>query len=231
MRKYLLTLGIGVAGVVIAAYLTRILPPFNADTINQIVTSERILSEEELLQAINRLSLSGSAVLLLNWRNLLIILAIGGLGIASLAAFLHLVLAKLTSSAFTLKPKASTAVRRGVEVSILAVCLIIFKLTLADGYLFILAPLFLVILEFAITQQLYVPEVIDEQLGYDDFAEQDTTQPFVKSLQSPDKRKDPTQIYDMPEESRHIEENADNVGDEPVVEPNIAPKQSNDEQD
>jgi|GEM_PF-4289505 len=203
MRKYLLTLGIGLAAIAIAAYLTRILPPFNAETISQIVSNERILSEEELLQVLNRLSQNGSAVILLNWRNLLIILTIGGLGVAALTAFLHLLLAKITSSPFTTRPKTSTAIRRGVEVSLVAILLIVFRLTLADLYLLILVPIFVLILEVAITQQLFKPEITDEELFLDDQLENGE---FIVSTQVRSNikmmnvRKDPTQLYDMPEE-------------------------------
>lgn len=211
MRKYLLTLGLGISGIVLALYLTRILPPFDEETINQLVITKRILSEEELLLAINELSANGGAVLLLNWRNLGLIALLGALGIANLFAFLHLVLAKITSSPFGIKPKASTAIRRGIEASVVLAALALFRLTLAETYLFFVVPLFVLILEIAITQQLNKPTA--EELALSDEMEADLL--GVNSLQRDNLkiRKDPTQAYDMPE----IEENGDFSNEEGLI--------------
>jgi hypothetical protein len=152
MRKYIIALGIGLAAVLITLYLLRTLPPLDSETVQEIVATERVVSEEELLAAIDRLGATGQLTPFLNWRNLGLILATGFIAAAALVTFLHLILAKLTTGPFGRQPKVSTAVRRGIELGIIGVLLIIFRLSIADTYLYILTPVFALFVEYLLSQ-------------------------------------------------------------------------------
>lgn len=164
MQKYIIALGIGLAAALATVYLLRTLPPLDSATVQQIVATERIVSEEELVAAIDRLGSAGQLTPFLNWRNMGLILGTGFVAVAALFTFIHLVLAKLTTGPFGRQPKVSTAARRGAELGLIGVTLIAFRLSIADSYLYILTPAFVLFVEYLLSQpsqaeleQLYGP--------------------------------------------------------------------------
>jgi hypothetical protein len=181
MRKYIISLTIAVAAALAAYYLLRTLPPLDAQAVRTIVESERIFSEEELLNAIDRLGSMGVLVPYLNWRNVILILTMLGTAIAAGFTFMHLLVNRLMIARFYEQVRPLVAVRRGAFLGFTVVSLILLRLYAADWYLFLVIPLFMLLAEMLLTQ-IFPPPV---------HAPAETIGPI---------RRDATQQYDLDED-------------------------------
>lgn len=114
MQKYLIPLGLGIALVILSAYLLTILNPFDESAAAILISSQSIKSSVEFIELVKELTAKGLIFDYLNIKNVLIITATGASALICLFFAFHLTIDKLFVKKFYEQPSIFTAARRSV---------------------------------------------------------------------------------------------------------------------
>lgn len=167
MRKYWISLIIGIGLLGAAVYLVSILNPFNETLVQELIDSKIINSIGEFNEYVSEMTQQGLLWDLLNVRNVIILgLVIIG-AVTGIFTFFHLIIDRLFVKKFYEQPSLVIAVRRGIFLGIFLVGLVVIKLYAFEWYVFILWGALVLIVELVIWktfQKVPEPEKGKEQI-------------------------------------------------------------------